>query len=263
MSLDKAFILENLPSNCVYAAYRGSIAHGLYVPSTDPNSIDDVDVMAVYVDDVSSYLGLKAGRKSSNYFVESLDVESHELTKYLNLCLKSNPNVFSSLWVNPAHVLYVDPLFEELFLFNRTLFSSKRMYATYSGYAYSQLAEMQRKDKTYQGYMGSKRKAIVDTYGYDVKNAAHLIRLLTMCVEFLRTGELIVERTDDAHIYLGIKHGLWTLDEVIKRATELRAEAETAVRESTLPAEPETYEVDNMCCDFLLSKIIGGHSRSE
>ena len=33
----------------VLAAYRGSIAHGMYVPNTDPTSIDDKDVMIVVV----------------------------------------------------------------------------------------------------------------------------------------------------------------------------------------------------------------------
>src|SRR5688572_25189955 len=50
----------------------------------------------------------------------------------------------------------------------------------------------------FSGYMGEKRKAMVRKYQYDVKNAAHLIRLLRMGSEFLRTGELQVFRTTDA-----------------------------------------------------------------
>ena len=46
--------------------------------------------------------------------------------------------------------------------------------------------------------MGEKRKAIVRKYQYDVKNAAHLIRLLRMGIEFLETGELRVFRAMDA-----------------------------------------------------------------
>lgn len=37
----------------------------------------------------------------------------------------------------------------------------------------------------FSGYMGEKRKAMVRKYQYDVKNAAHLIRLLRMGAEFL------------------------------------------------------------------------------
>lgn len=46
----------------------------------------------------------------------------------------------------------------------------------------------------FSGYMGEKRKAMVRKYQYDVKNAAHLIRLLRMGTEFLTTGELQVYR---------------------------------------------------------------------
>jgi len=36
--------LLNIP-NTIFLGYRGSIAHGMYVPNSDPNSIDDKDIM--------------------------------------------------------------------------------------------------------------------------------------------------------------------------------------------------------------------------
>ena len=59
----------------------------------------------------------------------------------------------------------------------------------------------------FSGYMGEKRKAMVRKYQYDVKNAAHLIRLLRMGIEFLETGELQVFRTSDAGELKRIKRG--------------------------------------------------------
>ena len=39
-----------LPSEgLILLGYRGSIAHGMYVPQEDPDSIDDKDVMGVFV----------------------------------------------------------------------------------------------------------------------------------------------------------------------------------------------------------------------
>ena len=43
------------------------------------------------------------------------------------------------------------------------------------------------------GYMGQKRRELVRRVGYDAKNAAHLIRLLRMGIEFLTEGTLHVE----------------------------------------------------------------------
>lgn len=39
-------------------AWRGSVAHGMYVPSSDPSSIDDKDTMAICVPPLDHYYGL-------------------------------------------------------------------------------------------------------------------------------------------------------------------------------------------------------------
>src|SRR5215471_4669238 len=70
----------------------------------------------------------------------------------------------------------------------------------------------------FSGYMGEKRKAMVRKYQYDVKNAAHLIRLLRMGIEFLETGRLQVFRTSDADELKRIKRGGWTLEQVKQQA---------------------------------------------
>lgn len=87
------------------------------------------------------------------------------------------------------------------------------------------------------GYMGEKRKQLVLRNGYDTKNAAHLIRLLRMCVEFLKTGEMIVFRPD-AEQLLEIKTGKWKLDEVKALADDLWKQARDARDSSKLPDEP-------------------------
>ena len=82
--------------------------------------------------------------------------------------------------------------------------------------------------------MGEKRKAMVRKYQYDVKNAAHLIRLLRMGAEFLETGELQVFRTTDADELKIIKRGGWTLDRVKAEAERLFGVVESARSRSPL-----------------------------
>ena len=42
--------------------------------------------------------------------------------------------------------------------------------------------------------MTAKRKALVDKFGYDTKNAAHLVRLLNMSIEAMTDHQLYVNR---------------------------------------------------------------------
>jgi hypothetical protein len=91
----------------------------------------------------------------------------------------------------------------------------------------------------FSGYMGEKRKAMVRKYQYDVKNAAHLIRLLRMGTEILETGQLQVYRTADADELKVIKRGGWTLDQVKAEAERLFAGVEAARARSPLPASPD------------------------
>ena len=91
----------------------------------------------------------------------------------------------------------------------------------------------------FSGYMGEKRKAMVRKYQYDVKNAAHLIRLLRMGAEFLETGQLSVFRTTDADELKVIKRGGWTLDQVKAEAERLFAGIEEARRRSPLREKPD------------------------
>ena len=46
-----------LPEGLISLCWRGSVAHGMYVPKSDPDSIDDKDVMGIYIGSLEHYLG--------------------------------------------------------------------------------------------------------------------------------------------------------------------------------------------------------------
>jgi len=102
----------------------------------------------------------------------------------------------------------------------------------------------------FSGYMGERSKAMVRKYQYDVKNAAHLIRLLRMGIEFLETGQLQVFRTSDAEELKRIKQGGWTLDQVKEQAEQLFGRIKEARVRSPLPSEP-----DEIAANALLTEI--------
>jgi len=214
----------------IVAAFRvGSHSHGTYIPPTDPNGLDDVDYMLVVAPPREYVYGLS--RFSDAQIKEDhVDCVIYEWGKYVGLLLKSNPNVLGTLWLRDQ-----DAQWNTVRLPSR-IFASKAAYPAFIGYAKAQLHKMTH--TAHQGYMGEKRKKLVEQFGYDVKNAAHLIRLLRMGTEFLRTGKMLVLRPD-AEELKQIKQGQWSLETVVSTAQGLFADAEKALAESTLPPVPD------------------------
>lgn len=102
----------------------------------------------------------------------------------------------------------------------------------------------------YKGYMGDKRRRLVERFGYDTKNAAHLIRILRLGIEFLTEGTLYVER-EDKHELMDIKRGLWPLDKVQAEAERLFALASEAYVRSPLPPEPDRKRAERLVIDIV------------
>src|SRR5215469_3701639 len=94
-----------VPDNLILLGYRGSIAHDMYVPKNNPDSIDDKDIMGVYVAPLEHYLGF--GRDEvKEKFIGEWDAVSYEIRKFIGLLLRCNPNVLSLLWLPERHVIY-------------------------------------------------------------------------------------------------------------------------------------------------------------
>jgi predicted nucleotidyltransferase len=240
---------ENLiPNDLIFLGYRGSIAHGMYIPNTDPNSIDDKDIMGVYISSPSHYLGIKPEKETREKWYKEWDCVYYELKKLLGLLMKGNPNVLSLLWLDRRYILHTSPTWEKI-LNIREAFVGRHVYHSFSGYAHGQLHRMTH--CAYDGYMGEKRKSLVEKYGYDVKNAAHLIRLLKMGIEFLTEGVLYVERKNDATQLLEIKRGEWSLEQVQKESARLFALCEEAYIHSSLPMKPNEDLINKTCIEVL------------
>lgn len=161
--------IQDYLDRCILYAYRGSHAHGMYVPPTDPTSIDDVDMMGVYLAPESKYIGIhghseKEAEKSKHIQHEQWDYEFHELRKFMSLLIKSNPNVIGMLWLKPELYKKITPTGRAL-IENRDIFSSQALYHSFTGYAYAQMHKMTH--LAFEGYMGDKRKKLVKQFGYD------------------------------------------------------------------------------------------------
>lgn len=273
---EKARLIPGFPILVVHA---GSVAHGTHV-EPEAGGIDDVDIIGVYVDTLDRYFGLRAGvDRGSHVQIGKWDCSSYELRHFVRLAMACNPNVICALWTEEQHHLVrLTP--GSVLIRNRALFSSKLAYNTFSGYAGAQLARMTAyhadgevsccegsefhtetcplteargrgsRKKFATGYMGQKRKALVEKFGYDCKNAAHLIRLLRMGQEFLATGMLNVKR-HDAKELIEIKQGKWSLDRVMSTSMELSDKMTYARDVSPLPERPNEEAINAMLMESL------------
>jgi len=304
--LSREQVSSLLPEGLISLWWRGSVAHGMYVPKNDPDSIDDKDIMGVYIGPLEHYLGF--GRKEVyEQWEGEWDCVFYELKKFVGMLLNCNPNVLSLLWLKPNGIIYESSLGERLRQ-NRDIFVTKQAYHSFSGYAHAQFKKMvsfnqeaqalmeqleqqlisfgidpdssddghslrrldgqpfvgattemmevvkrfrgERRRYYSGGYMGKKRRELVRRVGYDAKNAAHLIRLLRMGIEFLSEGTLHVERTDAAEL-LDIKRGEWPLEKVKAEAERLFQLAQEAYVRSALPPEPDRERAEQLCVEMI------------
>jgi len=242
----------SLDKSLVYACYVGSQSHGTYVPKDDPQAIDDIDILCIVVPPPKAVLGLKPWKETEQIQIDEWDIVVHSVSKFVRLLLKGNPNMLGALWVREQDQLHCDPRFKE-FLTHRMSFSTKESFHSFAGYANEQLRKMSSHENAYEGYMGEKRKKLVDKFGYDTKSAAHLIRLLRMCIDFLCTGELVVYRAKDGEIIRSIKRGEWSLALVKHEAENLFATARAAYEVSTLPAEIDLELTEKLLLSFFVA----------
>jgi len=227
----------------ILLGYRGSIAHGTY----QKTGIDDKDVMGICIPPKEYILGLKRFEQYEKQ-EEDLDLLIYDIRKYFRLLLNNNPNVLSLLWLRQEHYIKKTD-WGQMLIDNRDIFLSKRCYKTYTGYAYSQLRRM-TSGNIYSGYMGKKRKALVDKLGFDGKNASHLIRLLKTGIELLITGEVNVFRHDNQEL-IAIKNGEWELDRIKKEANNLFKLAAEAFVKSELPNEPDWNKANKLLIEII------------
>jgi uncharacterized protein len=132
------------------------------------------------------------------------DITVYSIVKFFQLCMDNNPNMVDALFVPNRCVLHCTQI-GRVVRDERKLFLHKGSYHKFRGYAYSQLAALDRKPE-------GKRVELVAKYGYDVKYAYHLVRLLLECEQILEEGDLDLEKHSD--FLKAIRAGTWSIDQV-------------------------------------------------
>lgn len=168
----------------------GSGVHGTALPGTD-----DTDWMGVCLESPQYVTGLETFEQFERHTAwdredgvrersgaGDLDVTIYGARKFCRLALAGNPSILTLLFVPDDALVFQN--WQGLGLREMApAFVSLRAAGRYLGYL-----RAQRDGMTGQGRVN--RPQLVDVYGYDVKFAAHAIRLGAQGVELMSTGRI-------------------------------------------------------------------------
>lgn len=172
------------------------------------------------------------------------DVTVYNIIKYFDLCMDNNPNMIDSLFVPVRCIIHESNLGNHVRT-NRKLFLSKHAMHKFIGYSYNQLNKL--KNKTYEH---SKRKEVIEKYGFDVKHAYHVRRLIGEAEQILLYGDIDLEADKDA--LKAIRRGDVPLDDIVEYFQTKEKYLHELYRTSTaVPHKPNEAAIKQILVDCL------------
>ena len=236
-----------MASNTCYLTIMGSVAYGV---SSDTSDMDLYGFCVPPKDMVFPHLTgeiLDFGRHKKRFAQwqehhiddpsnpkKQYDFQVFSIVKYFALCMDNNPNMIDSLFTPRECVLHSTQIAETV-RENRKSFLHKGAWHRFKGYAYSQLHKMNSKDPK------GKRAQLREQFGYDVKFAYHVVRLLDECEQILVHGDIDLQRNKEQ--MKAIRRGEVTEDDVRKWAAEKETQLEQLYVDSKLPEYPDEAKI--------------------
>jgi len=172
------------------------------------------------------------------------DFTIFSIIKFFKLVMEGNPNMVDILFVPPRCVRHTSDVSERVRL-HRDLFLNKTMFHKFKGYAYSQHKKI--RDKSPQG----KRLEMVQKYGYDVKAAAHLVRLLGEIEQILVEGTLVLDEEGRRESLKSIRRGDWDIEKIDDYFFSKEAHLEKLYHTSDLRQAPDEARIKNLLLECL------------
>lgn len=250
-----------LPDNVLYEGIQGSTAYGAAVDDSD---FDMVGYCVPPKDLIFPHLAGQIngfGRQKKNFICyqkhhvfdkdarggkgRQYDLNYYNIVHFFHLCMEANPNMLASLFL-PAECIVHTTIIGNKVRERRHLFLHKGAFHRFKGYAYSQLAKMSTKSPELE----SKRAAVVEEFGFDVKFGYHLVRLLYEIEQILTTGDLDLRRNSEE--LKSIRRGEWTEQQVRDFFAEKERALERLYETSTVvPWGPPEDQIKQLLLDCL------------
>ncbi|MGE0872639.1 MAG: nucleotidyltransferase domain-containing protein [Kofleriaceae bacterium] len=229
-----------MADNLCYATMMGSIAYGV---ASDTSDVDVYGICMPPKDQVFPHLageipGFGTPAKRFEVWQEhhvaahrkTFDFQIYGIVRFFQLAMENNPNIVDALFT-PRRCVLSSTAVGEYIREHRVDFLHKGSWQKFKGYAYGQLHKIKTKAPS-----GS-RAELVAEFGYDVKFAYHVVRLLLEAEQILVARDIDLER--DREQLKAIRRGEWTLEQLEQWAQDKERVLEGLYHASTIP-----YAVD-------------------
>lgn len=158
------------------------------------------------------------------------------IVRYFQLCMECNPNMIDSLFTPRRCVMHSTQL-GEVVRENRRLFLHKGAWHKFRGYAYSQMHKIKGKVNS----SNPDRARTIAQFGYDVKFAYHVVRLLDEIEQIMVEQDLDLERNREQ--LKSIRRGEWTLEQIERHFEAKERSLEQTYATSSLPHAPDEAKI--------------------
>ena len=234
-----------LPDNTVYLTIMGSMAYGV---SSDNSDMDIYGVAMPPKETIFPHLAGHIdgfGPRPQGFDVwqqhhlehgnQSYDFQIYSIVKFFHLLAENNPNMIDSIYTPRRCILHTTSV-GELIRENRSKFIHRGAISKFKGYAYQQM----HKIRTKQNASNEKRAADIKEFGFDLKFAYHVVRLVQECEQLLLTGDLDLEK--DREVLKAIRRGEWELERLEQWFKLAETRLDALKETSKLPEKPD-YKV--------------------
>lgn len=172
------------------------------------------------------------------------DITIYSIVKFFQLVMENNPNMVDTLFLPRNCVLHSTQIYERV-REKRKIFLHKGSWYKFRGYAYSQLSKIKSKRNS----SNPKRQQSIEQYGFDVKFAYHIVRLLLEIEQILAEGDLDLQRNSD--ILKIIRNGEWSLAQIEDWFLNREKSLNVLYANSQLPERPNEREIKNLLMECL------------
>lgn len=249
-----------LSSNIHYETQMGSVAYGVSGDSSDMDiygfCIPRKDMVFPHLAGEIDGFGRNRNKfeqwqqhhifdqESMNGHGRSHDLTIFSIVKYFSLLMENNPNMIDSLFTPQSCVLHCTAV-GQMVREQRRLFLHKGSWFKFKGYAYSQLHKMKTKNPE------GKRREIREKFGFDVKYAYHVVRLLDEVEQILAIGDIDIQRSKE-HLK-AIRRGDVPETDIRQWASDKELALEKLYQESTLRHSPDEQAIKMLLLQCLES----------